>query len=492
MTGTYLFVGHVVTMDDELGDFPSGAVLVQDGFIKAVGRREDIQVPDGAETIDCTGGVVMPGLIDTHRHVAWSLFRGCGYDQSLLEFLLDAYVRILPAQSPEHARLSGFIGGLEAINCGVTTMHDPADGCISHAHTEGEYRGLKDSGIRGYFTLGMSDGPYDDAAKGEAGHTARLKHLDQLFTENNKEKDPLMRVGMYLSHGGTVPFDMIAQEIRFAEQRNMFCTSHTACLKHSALTDGFNERADAELLLPGHLYVHCTNLTEDQLHVLRKSGGKVSIAPETESQMGMGIPPIRPCLDAGLKVTVGIDLTCGASPDLQAQLHLGLQMQRALDHDAKFHSRRKVPLTVELTARDALTWVTTNSADALGMASQIGSLTPGKRADVIFISTDRYMAPSSNILGTTALSTTSADVDTVMIDGKLRKRHGKLLDFDLSQVRGQADAALAEIMTRMDAGPPPMTREQVADYHLLSEKSSRTNLGKAYTHGERGDWINKR
>lgn len=474
-------------MDDSLGDFPNGAVLVEDGIIQAVGKAEDIAATD-AETINTEGGVVMPGMVDSHRHTSLSLMRGFAADQSLLQFLLDSYTKYLPAISPEDAYTSALVGALEALDSGVTTILEPEEGCQSRQHAEASLKGLEDSGIRGFFCFGMNDAEYSGAKTGRDAHKARLAHLNELHKINLSSGDKLVRVGLSISHPGTVPFDLTGEEIRFAQDRGMLCCSHSACLKSSVMLKGIVERADNGLMLPGHVYIHCTNLNPKEIKLIADSGGKISIAPETEMQMGMGIPPFRQCIDHGVKVSISQDISAAAPPSLLAQMRLGLQLQRCLDNEA-MHDKRKVPLHLDLTVRDALIWGTRNGADALNLADQIGTLTPGKRADVVFISDKRALAPSMNPLATTLLCSSPADVDTVMIDGKIRKRNGQLVGYDLEKIRANAKQAVKRISDALANLPPGMTQEELKGYLLESERSTRSNFARAYNdENARGDW----
>jgi cytosine/adenosine deaminase-related metal-dependent hydrolase len=491
MSRKYLLTGgYVATMDDTLGDFANGAVLVQDGIIKAVGKAEDFVTTD-VEVINTSGGVVIPGMIDTHRHTCMSLMRGIGADQSLLQYLSNCFLRYMPATSAEDLHTASLVGALEALDSGVTTILDPCDACCSHAHAEAGLRGLKDAGIRGFFCYGMSDDEYDGAKAGKAAHDARLAHLNELHRSNSSSSNQLIQIGLSISHPGTVPFGQMATEITFAKERSMLCCSHSAPLKTSILSNGLLERADNGLMLPGHVYIHCTNLSDHEMRLIRDTGGKISIAPETEMQMGMGVPPLRACINNGLKPSLSIDTSSAVAPDLLSQMRLALQLQRCLDNEA-CHGDRKVPLHTELTVRDALIWGTRNGAEALGISDQIGTLTPGKRADVVFISTKRALTPSANSLGTTVLYSNGADVDTVLVDGKIVKRDGELVGHDINMIRAMAEDALHRINNKLSSLPSEMNRQALAEFLISSERSTRANFAGAYFGKDlRGDWLRK-
>ncbi|RAK81372.1 Metallo-dependent hydrolase [Aspergillus fijiensis CBS 313.89] len=490
MAGKYLFTGgYVATMDDSLGDFPNGAVLVEDGLITAVGRAEDIKSPD-AEIIDTTDGVLIPGMVDTHRHASMSLTRGLGADQSLFHFLSNTYLRWLPATSVPDMELSSYVGALEALDSGVTTIVDTCESFHSGEHAEAELRGLHKSGIRAFFCFAMSDDAYGSAAVGMDGWKARLAHVGEL--KSKTPSDALVQIGMALSQPGTVPFDLTRTELKFADEHALFCCSHSCAIENSIITKDIEERAQHGLMMPGHLYIHCTNLTKREIGLIARSQGKVSIATETEMQMGMGVPPIRACIEHGIQPSLSIDTSSAVAPDLLSQMRLALQMQRCFDNDA-VHRTRQVPLELDFGVRDALRWGTRNGAEAVGMLDRIGTLTPGKQADVVLISSKRALSASAYPLATAVLHSSPADVDTVMVKGEVRKRDGHLVGHDIADIRLKAKAGLQRIMENVERMRPEMTIEGIRQYLLDAENLTRSNLAKAHF-GEktRGDWMRQR
>ncbi|CAG8167321.1 unnamed protein product [Penicillium salamii] len=486
MTGKYLFKGgFVVTLDDSLGDFPFGSVLVEGGIITAVGHADDIHCPD-AEVIDATDGVIIPGMVDTHRHASMSLTRGLGADQSLFHFLSNTYLRWLPATSVEDMELSAMVGGLEAINSGVTTIMDTCESFHSDGHADAEFEGLKKSGVRAFFCFAMSDGAYGDAPTGRDGWEARLEHIQRL--RRSTTPDSLVQIGMAISQPGTVPFDFTKKELSFAEDNGLLSCSHSCAIENSIITKDIEDRAQHDLLIPGHVYIHCTNLTKREIDLIAKSGGKISVATETEMQMGMGVPPIRACIESGINPSLSIDTSTAVAPDLLSQMRLALQMQRCLDNDA-IHKTRQVPLECQFGVRDALIWGTRNGAETVGKINEFGTLTPGKQADIVMITSRNALSASAYPLATAVLHSSPADVDTVMIKGEIKKRDGKLTGLDVAEIRLKAKAGLKRIMDQLPNMRPEMTPDEVRQYLLSAENMTRANLAKAHF-GEnlRGDW----
>ncbi|RMJ26923.1 Amidohydrolase family [Aspergillus sp. HF37] len=393
-----------------------------------------------------------------------------------MRFLPNCYLRWLPAVDVEDIHTASLVGALEAIDSGVTTVLDCVETPSSRQHAEANLRALKDSGMRAFYCYGMSDGEYEGSSKGRLGWEARMTHLDDMYRLHNGHH--LVRVGLQISHPGLVPFAQ-TEEIRFAQESGMLCCSHTSPFMHTRLHSGVQELADHGLLLPGHVHIHCTNLNHHEMGLLAASGGKVSIATETEMQMGMGVPPIRACIEHGIKPTLSIDTTSIVAPDYLSQMRLALQLQRFLDNDTA-HASRKAPTKIDLGVRDVLTWATRNGADAVGMSDRIGTLTPGKRADITFISSKRFLSTSAFPLGTAILHSTPADVDTVMVDGVIRKRGGKLVGYDLDSIRTRASAGLQRTMANLTNFGPEMTGEKLDHFLLDVEHLTRANLAGAY------------
>ncbi|KAI8254263.1 hypothetical protein K4K56_008381 [Colletotrichum sp. SAR 10_98] len=481
MSGKYLITGgHVVTLDDSLGDFDSGAVLVEDGIITAVGRAQDISAPADAEIIDASEGVVIPGMVDTHRHVSMSLTRRIGVDQHLWHFLSNTYTRWLPATGVDEMYTSALVGCLEAIESGVTTIMDTCESFHSAEHAESELRGLQDSGIRAFFCYGMSGDQYGKTPAGRSGWSACLAHVKEMAQRG--ANDGLVRVALQLSQSGTTPFSWMGDELKLAQELGLLCCSHSSAVPASNLTSDLEVRADMGFMLPGHVYIHCTNLTDHEMSLVAKTGGKIALATETDIQMRMGFPPLRMALAHGLKPSLSIDTSSAAAPDLLSQMRLQLQLQRSLDHHAA-HLEHRVSMKMDFGVRDALIWGTRNGAEAVGLGDQIGTLTPGKRADIIVITSKRALSGSAFPLGTAVLHSSPADVDLVMVDGRILKRDGVLVGIDVDAIRARAREGMRRIQANLKNFRPEMSPEEIREFFLQGEKAHRVNVANAYAQG---------
>jgi cytosine/adenosine deaminase-related metal-dependent hydrolase len=214
--------------------------------------------------------------------------------------------------------------------------------------------------------------------------------------------------------------------------------------------------AHCDLLGADIVHVHCNACTERDWQLLRRSNGKISVTPETEMQMGMGHPPIRKAIDAGLVLSLSCDVMSSNSGDMFTQMRLGLQDARALDND-RHHRRRTDPIKLSYTTRDAITWATVNGAMALGMDDRIGSLTPGKQADVIVVGpgNDRLnMLGVANPVGAVVQQANASNVQAVLVAGIPVKRDGRLLDVDFSRIAGMLDESREGVLSRTLADGP--------------------------------------
>ncbi|WP_192808543.1 amidohydrolase family protein [Actinomadura montaniterrae] len=470
--------GHVITMDPVLGDLPDGAVLVEDDRIAAVARDAREFAGADAEIVDAAGGIVLPGMIDSHRHTWMALMRGVSADESLPQFLAGTFYGTGSFLEAADLGAASTVGALEALDAGVTTIMDCNDCVNTPEHADANVDALQAAGIRAVYNYGMQAYEFPRAF---ASHADRLKDAARLRAERLASDDALVTMGMLFTDFGILPFGEIAEEIRLARELGVLRASHTAAATTSILLKGLRELADHGLLIPGHVHIHCPALNEQEWRLMAEHDQRVTIAPETEMQMGMGVPPFRAAIDHGLRPGVSTDIVCVGSGDLFAQMRLGLQTQRMLDN-AKVHATGTMPWTIGLTTRDALEWATVNGAHTLGLQDRIGSLTAGKKADVIVVRPRMDLVRPSHMTGAVVLQSSAADVDTVLVDGEFRKKDGRLVGQDLAAVRERANAALDRIREG-HAKLPKRGPEEIAGWFGAAERMASRNFSDAYADG---------
>lgn len=447
--------GYVVSMDEEIGELERGDVLVEDGAIAAV--AESLEVAD-AERLDASGSVVMPGFVDTHRHTWQTCFRGVCADWTLRDYFRGIRQRISPNCAAEDVYAGNWIGALEALDAGVTTILDFSHCNNTPEHADAALAGLRDAGIRGTFAYGYFPAPTADSPFAE--HTDRIADARRLREGELASDDGLVTMGVALTETGLLPFDLTLAEIASAAEMEVPVVLHTGCSWGSPVTEGIPELAHHGLLGPGQVHVHCNTLDERDLDRLAEAGCKVSASPETELQMGMGHPVIGRALERGMRPSLSCDVISSNSGDMFAQMRLGLQFERAMRNDREIAANRMVE-QLDLGVRDALRWGTANGAHAMGLEERIGSLTPGKRADLIVIGPGRLnMTPmSANPVGTLVAQANASNVLHVLVDGRFVKRDGELVGVDLDRARRLGEESAERVIgaATADGGPllPP-------------------------------------
>ncbi|MEU1725549.1 amidohydrolase family protein [Nonomuraea sp. NPDC005692] len=470
---TIISGGLIVSMDPELGDIDGGAVLIENEKIVQVARSADDLTGVDAERIDAAGGYVLPGMIDSHRHTWMALLRGVSGDQALLEFIANTFYTTGAIMQAADMGVATLVGSLEALDAGVTSIFD----CVnSPDHASANVEGLRAAGLRSVYAYGMQR--YDYQPPAFNSHAERLADATRLRAEYFSGDDDMYQMGMLYSDFGTISFNDTAAEVRHSRELGVHGASHTGAAAGSSLLRGLRELNDHKLLLPGHLHVHCNGLDETEWKLLGDSGAHVVTSPETELQMGMGLLPIRQAMRHGIAPGVGTDIVAVAAGDLFGQMRLALQHQRAMDA-LPVHAEGRTPIEVDLKIRDALTWATTNGAKIMGLSSKIGSLTPGKLADVIVVKPRWNLVRSSHPTATVVLQSTAADVETVLVNGEFRKRDGQLVGHDLAALRTKANRALDNI-ERAVATQRTFATSELADFVGQVERGASVNYAHAY------------
>ena len=454
--------GHLVTMDPALGTIPQGDVLVEDGEITAVATS--LPAVD-AEVIDARGHIVAPGLIDTHRHTWQSQMRALCADWTLGDYFYGIRLAVSPAYTAEDVYLGNRLGALEALNAGVTTILDFSHCNNSPDHSDAAIAGLQDAGNRAIFAYGFFDSS-PQTPQFFADHGERIKDFQRIATRYFHGGGGLLRLGVALSEVGLIPLRSTRAEIQTARAHDALIVTHTGTVW--SLPSGIAQLDATGLLGPDQVHVHCNALTELEWDILARHRAKISISPETELNMGMGRLAFRAAEQRGIKPTLSADVTSLNSGDLFVQLRLGLAFKRWADAEPT-NLARADPQHVSTSAHQALEWTTVNAAEALRLEDRIGSITVGKRADLILVGGSAInQHPQIDPAGTLVFQTCADDVRTVLVDGKVVKRDGVLLGLNLAELTKRADesarAILERVRTRVPQlpGTAPAAFEEVA------------------------------
>jgi cytosine/adenosine deaminase-related metal-dependent hydrolase len=407
-------------MDPTLGVIESGDILLDNGKIVAIGPRAGSWA---VTEIDGRGMIALPGFINGHIHLWQTALRGVAADWTLDHYFGVLIGHVVKLYEPRDVYIGNLVGALDQINCGVTTLFDWCHIVNTPAHADAAVDALQESGIRAVFAYGtpmtlfgtMEPHPADAARM----RKQRLASSDTLVT-------------MALAIRGTDFAPGTAEaDIRYARDLGLLASFHVACAKHGPRPQSMQSLASQGLLGPDINLVHANFLTPEEFRVIADKGASISITPEVEMQMGLGLPPTEAALAARARINIGTDVVTGVSTDMFTQMRFLLQTQRALTND-QFHKQEKMPNKLTMTAKQVLEMVTIKSAECFGLDKRLGSLAPGKEADITLIrKSDLNMRAAADPISAVVLHAGVANVDTVIVGGNILKRNGKLLIRDL-------------------------------------------------------------
>lgn len=437
MARTLIKGATVVTMDAQLGDLAQGDLLVENDRIAAVGPS--LAAAD-AEVIDGTGRIVIPGLVNAHMHTWQTGLRGVAGNWTILEYFRNMHAGLATLFRPEDIRIANLVGALNQINNGTTTLVDWCHNNPTPAHTDAGIEGLAESGIRAAFFHGS---PKPDPKPGqkpfwEVPHPR--SEVERLLKGPFARRDGLMTLGLAILGPHYSTYDVAAHDFRLARELGLIASMH--CAGAEARTpDGWDRLAAEGLLGDNNNIVHGQNLTDAQLGMMLERGVTFSLTPETEMTQGHGFAITGRLRALGSQPSLGVDLESSISGDMFTVARMALASQRAFDNDASKRAAGKLPDTTSITTREALAWITVEGARMLKMEDRIGTLAPGKQADLVVIRADDLnMCPVHDAVTSVVTQTSLANVESVMIAGQWRKRDGRMLAGDLA-ARKQALAA---------------------------------------------------
>src|SRR5438094_236267 len=464
--------GSVMSVDPNVGDFPQADVLVEGKKILKVGPNLHA---GGADVIDASGRIVMPGFIDTHHHQFETALRSFLADGLLLPGTpggdINYYQYILltfaPVYRPQDVYINELFGGLSQLDDGVTTVHDISQIHHSPAHSDAAIQALMDTGRRaafGYFEgAGLTHGPdykYPEDA-------FRIKK--QWFSSSDQLVTMIM--------GGEIYLPGYEKAWRIGRQLGLQVAAH--------ILSPFGIRPTLDLLAQGkggdsgtlglasdNLFIHMTGMSDMGWNAVKSAGAQVSIAFPIEMNMRHGMPPIVRMQGMGMEPSLSTDVEVTMTADFFTQMRVAMNLQRMVVNqmildspngnqnlpDPRNWELPKTAKTVEgqfpywpkppagvpapLSTRDVLRFATINGAKCLRLDSKTGSLTPGKEADIIILdATALNVFPINNVPGAVVSLMERTNVETVIVAGKVRKWQGRLLDVDLAHLRSQLEAS---------------------------------------------------
>ncbi|MGW7478111.1 amidohydrolase family protein [Nonomuraea muscovyensis] len=450
VSGTYL-----ISMDPGVGDLPRADVLVRDGRIAGVrphapgGPRDSGSA--GIPVIDGIGTVTLPGFVDTHWHLWNSLLRGTVGDRPGTD-----YFTVKRALAP-HFEVEDFywaarLGLAEAVNGGITSVHNFDHNVRDPEDADANIRAHLDSGLRGRFSYGPPDSAPPDA-------TNDLDDLAALRTRwPDSRLDGRLDFGVAVRGPYRTPPQVYEREWETARALGLPITMHCdRCLREEGCRScGLTRLEELGLLGEDVQIIHAVHAGEQDIQALARTRTRVSLSPMTEMRT-MGFPLLTELLDAGVRVSLSLDtLAMPTSADILGHLRAIVSVEAARTGSATVTPRRLLRLA------------TLDGAHDLGLQDVTGSITPGKRADMVILrSTDINLTPSGDPVEALVYTGQIDNIDTVIADGRILKRHGRrtLADGEQDPVTvatARRDALLRRAAAAGDWHLPPVDADTPA------------------------------
>jgi len=411
--------GTIVSMDARIGDVAKGDLLIEGKRITAVGGSINAA---GAQVIDAANCIIIPGFVDAHRHSWEGQLRRINPNAATLDaYSAATHLSFAKFYRPEDMYAGNLITALGCIDAGITCIIDNSHNSRSAAHSDMAIRALMDSGIRGVHASGAPmAGDWDHQWPQDL---ARLKK--QFFSSD----DQLVTLRMFAGPN--------RDQWAFARQLGLRITTEFQGPAMSKLVDAL---ADEKLVGPDNTFNHCGNLLESTWQNLKNSGATIDVCPRSDTQYGLGegFPAFQKALDHGMKPGFSVDNETSYSTDMFMEMRVAFHIQRGAATARKLAGDANPPAPVSV--RDVLECATVNGAACAGLSDKIGTLAPGKEADIVMIRTDAInLYPSNNAIGTVVAAAERSNVDTVIIGGVVRKAHGRLVGVNMERFRKMAD-----------------------------------------------------
>ena len=427
--------GHVLSMDPDIGDLDKADVLIEGDHIAAV----QPSIEADAEVIEASGKIVIPGFVDTHRHTWETAIRSCAPNATLDDYFVEVLDTYAPLYRAEDVYASNLAGALECLNAGITTLVDWSHINNTPDHPDAAVTALKETGIRAQYAYGSANTSlakywFNSSEVIPADDVRRIR--ETYFSSD----DGLLTMGLATRGPGFCQDDVVKAEWGLARELDIPLTIHVAMGRLAGRFAMVEQLDRLGLLGPDTTYIHCCYFSEHEWQRVADTGGTISIAPQVELQMGHGWPPVNKSYQFGFRPSLSVDVVTTVPGDMFTQMRAAFGAERAQVNETCWKANTTVPETM-LTARQMLEMATINGAHVAGLEDKTGSLTPGKKADVVLVDARGInVAPVIDPIAAVVLCADVSNIETVIVDGVVRKRDGKLLA-DVDGARAKVEAA---------------------------------------------------
>ncbi|MBW4029425.1 MAG: amidohydrolase family protein, partial [Acidobacteria bacterium] len=410
-------------------------VLVMDGVIKEIGNR--IAAPEHALEIDAEGGIVMPGMIDTHRHMWQTAMRAYGADWTLSQYFVWYYLQHGTKFRPQDVYAGNLLSALEAIDAGVTTTVDWSHGLQTTEHADAAVDALES--VDGRFVLA-----YGNIQRAPWEWSVAPEFMD-FYRRRIDGKGDMLGFQLALDVTGDPEFPERAA-FAVAKDLGVGVTTH-AGVRGATGDDSIRLMHENDCMGPDTVFVHASTLSDDSYHRIAASGGSASVSTESEQSAGQGYPSSWKLRQFDIPVSLSHDTSVWWSADLFTAMRTTIAADRSRQH-FEAHQLDETVTHLDLRCEEVLRWATRGGAVALGLDNKIGSIEVGKKADIVLLKNENspVMFPIVNPFGHVVMQSQRSEVDTVVINGDLVKYQHRLLGVDLAKAR----AVVEETVTYLE------------------------------------------
>lgn len=449
MTRTLIHSVTAVTVDAETGTVDDAFIVFEGDKLVSVGKACGNPPPCDV-IIDGTGMIAVPGLINAHTHLWQTALKGLGADWAGMDYFKYVHSTFAPAFEPEDSRSSELLGALGQINAGTTTVFDWCHNNRTPEHSDASLQGLAESGIRTIFGHGTVKAP---SLPGHPHYSktphprAEIERLRRRFPDD----DGLVSIAMCILGPDYSTLEVTRRDLQVARELDMRSSAHVWGKPNRLVPTGYRGLIAEGLVTAKHNVVHGNYMLDDELQKLIDAGASVTSTPPGEIMGSAREPLVRRIRQLGGTPSIGNDSELGMTGEMFEIARRTLAIYRLFDNlgisastsgrltDMQMYEARTMAAvghdggalqeTYQAVAADALRWATLDNARALGIDHLVGSLTPGKKADIVLVdATSPALVPAHDPVDAVVSHGHSGVIDTVIVNGVIRKQAGKLVN----------------------------------------------------------------